>query len=130
MTDEQTAELLKKISEDVHAIRLLTTRLVRDSYKKELERIANTPERKEIWRLCDGTLSTKEIAKEVGVSIRTVQYFLQEAEKERLVVFLKRGYPKRTDDFDVVPPEWKSYKRPVPSGQGKPLGQRTEEGVA
>jgi hypothetical protein len=128
--DEQMTELLNKISEDIHAIRLLTTRLVRDSYKKELERIANTPERREIWRLCDGTLSTREIAEEVGVAIRTVQYFLQEAEKEKLVVFLKRGYPKRTDDFDVVPPEWKSYKRPVTSGEGKQLGQRTEEEVA
>jgi len=124
--EDQTVELLRRISEDIHAIRLLTTRLVRDSYRQDLERIASTPERQEIWRQCNGSLSTEEIAKRVGVSIRTIQYFLQEAEKARLVVFVKRGYPKRTDDYDVIPPEWKPYKRATVTAE-KQLSAQTKE---
>lgn len=108
--DERVLELLKRISEDMHVVRVHTKRLVRDSYKQDLERVASTPERQEIWRLCDETLSTEEIAKKLGVSVRTVQYFVQDAQKFGLVVLVKRGYPKRTDDYDEIPTEWKPYK--------------------
>ncbi len=109
--EEQIVEMLKRISEDLHAIRRHTNRLVRDSYRHELERIASTPERQEIWRLCDGTLSTEEIAKRVGISVRTVQYFVQEAEKAGLLVSVRRSYSRRTEDYDEIPSEWKPYKK-------------------
>ena len=111
--EQQILELLKRISEDLQAIRRHTTRLVRESYRHDLELVASTSERQEMWRLCDGTLSNEEIAKKVGMSLRTVQYFVQEAEKKELVLSVKRGYPKRNEDYNEIPSEWKPYKRPV-----------------
>jgi len=103
--------------------------LVRDLYRRDLERVASTPERQEMWRLCDGTLSSKKIANKVGVSVRTVQYFLNEARKAGLIAFLRRGYPKRTDDFDVIPPEWKPYKGHQVSKE-QPPSQLSREAVS
>jgi len=121
-SENHTVELLARISNDIHAIRKNIIRLVRDSYRQDLERAASTPERQEMWRLFDGTISTEDIAKRVGVSARTVQYFVQDAEKVGLVKIAKRGFPKRTEDFDVIPSEWKSYKKPT----SQPL-ESTEE---
>lgn len=114
MPDEnQVVELLGRMSDDLRALRKSVTRLARESYKQDLVRIASTPERQEMWRLCDGTLSNEEIAKRIGVKLRTVQYFVQEAEKAGLIEMAKRGYPKRTDDFNIVPEEWKPYRKPA-----------------
>lgn len=85
--------------------------MARDSYRRDLEKIANTPARQEIWRLCDGNRSNEEIAKSIGITLRAVQYFVQDAEKKGLITMPKRGYPKRTDTFDEIPVEWKPYKK-------------------
>lgn len=79
--DEQLSEAIQRLGDDVHFIRLLMTRMARDSFRRDLELVTSTPERQEMWRLSDGTLSTEEIAKRIGVSVRTVQYFLQDVEK-------------------------------------------------
>jgi len=118
--EDQIVELLKRISDDIHAVRIHTTRLARDSYRQDLERVASTPERQEMWRLCDGILSNEEIAKKVGVSLRTVQYFVQDGEKADLVTMVRRGYPKRTEDYDVIPPEWKPYRKPAVMPEAPP----------
>ncbi len=112
MSEQVLIDLLKAISEDIHWIRVDMARLARDSYRQDLEKIANTPARQEIWRLCDGNLSNEEIAKRIGVTLRAVQYFVQDAEKRGLVTMPKRGYPKRPDTFDEIPAEWKPYKKP------------------
>lgn len=112
MSEQVLAELLKTIGEDIRRMRMDISRLARDSYRQDLEKVANTPARQEMWRLCDGTLGNEEIAKKIGVTLRAVQYFIQDAEKKGLVIFPRRGYPKRTDSFDEIPVEWKPYKKP------------------
>lgn len=121
MTDEALIDLAKTLVEDIRQIRLDTARLARGSYKEDLGKVANTPVRQEIWRLCDGTLSNEDIAKKIGVTLRAVQYFVQDAEKIGLVIVKRRGYPKRNESFDEVPSEWKPFKQqPAQSTPAKP----------
>lgn len=111
MDNQDLIEVLQTISEDIRWIRRGISRMARESYRKDLEKVANTTARQEVWRLCDGNLSTEEIAKKIGVTPRSVQYFVQDAEKAGILVMPKRGYPKRADDFDEIPAEWKPYKK-------------------
>ncbi len=91
--------------EEILKIRQLLEILARDALKRELEKYATTVQRRKIWALCNGLLSTEEIARRVGVTTRAVQIFLEELRKTDLVTFIKRGYPKRR--FEFVPAEWK-----------------------
>lgn len=111
MAESDLIPYLKTISEDIHWIRKDIARLARKSYLEDLEKVANTPARQEIWRQCDGSLSSDEIAKKIGITTRSVQYFVQDAEKKGLTTSLKRGYPIRTDSFDEIPVDWKPYKK-------------------
>ena len=111
MSEDTLTDFLKSMSEDIHWMRKDIARLARESYIEDLEKVANTPARKEIWRLCDGSLSSKEIAKKIDITTRSVQYFVQDAEKKGLITAFRRGYPKRPDSFDEVPVEWKPYKK-------------------
>lgn len=104
-TSEDIIELLKKINSNLSVIRKLTELQLKGPIKKELEKLASTSERKKIWTLCDGTVSTSEIARKVGVSRRAVQYFIQEATRQELIVTDKRGFPYRMIDW--IPPDWK-----------------------
>lgn len=112
MQTEEVVEILRRISTNLDSIREHTRRLARSSYKEDLEKVASTPQRQEMWRLCNGTLSTEDIASRIGVSTRTVQYFVEEAERMGLVKSYRRGYPKRNEDFDEIPSEWRPYKKP------------------
>ena len=100
--------LLKQISEDIKAIRNYARIQARIAISATLREIAKTPERQQMWRLFDGTKSTEQIAKEVSVTTRSVQYFVQDADDAGLLVTEKRGYPKRLED--VIPSEWKLWK--------------------
>lgn len=97
-------ESFRVLLEEVSKIRQLLEMLTRNVLKEELERIATTEERKRIWALCDGLRSTEEIAKEVGVTPRTVQRFVKELREADLITVEKRGYPKRR--FDYIPADW------------------------
>ena len=85
-------------------IRQLLEILTRNALKEELEKVATTDERKQIWALCNGLRSTEEIAKKVGVTRRTVQKFVEELRKKDLITIEKRGHPKRR--FDYIPSDW------------------------
>jgi len=111
MTEDILIEHLKTISEDIRRMRKDIARLARSSYYEDLEKVSNTPARQEIWRLCDGLHNSEDIAKKIGITMRSVQYFTQDAEKLGLITYAKRGYPKRTDSFDEIPSEWKPYKK-------------------
>ncbi len=102
---DQTSKML----DELRAIRHILEIQSRDELQKELERVATTPERKEIWRLCDGTRSNDEIAKQIGITLRSVQYFVQDAITLNLLTQEKRGTPKR--QIDYVPPKWPAYKK-------------------
>ena len=111
MSQDNLIDLVKTMSDDIYRMRKDISRLARQSYREDLKTLTHTSARQEMWRLADGTLSSEEIAKKIKVSVRAVQYFIQDAEKKGLIIFLKRGYPKRTDSFDEVPAEWKQYKK-------------------
>jgi Fic family protein len=111
MSTDEIIEILRKISSNLDSIREHTKRLARSSYRQDLEKIASTPQRQEMWRLCNGSLSTEDIAEKIGVSTRSVQYFIEEGEKKGLIKLYRRGYPKRNEDFDEIPAEWKPYKK-------------------
>ncbi|MDP1694486.1 MAG: hypothetical protein Q8L34_03015 [Candidatus Woesearchaeota archaeon] len=129
MTDENLIELLKSLSEDIRQMRMDMARLARDSYRQDIEKVANTPARQEMWRLCDGIHNNEEISKMIGVSLRAIQYFVQDAEKKGLIIAKKRGYPKRNESFDEIPSEWKAYKKPdmQPITNEQKLGEQPNE---
>lgn len=104
---EDNVNLLKELQE-IKQVLLIQSR---DAVRKEIETFATTAERKEMWKLCDGTKPTDDIAKLVGVSSRAVSYFVEEATNRQLMVLEKRGFPKRK--FDYVPVEWPPYKKKV-----------------
>jgi len=101
MSQDEEIELLRRIE------RYLRIQ-VREPFLKALLEIASTPQRRKIWKLCDGNNSIERISKEAGISIRAVHYFLEEAKEAGLIVFERRGYPKRV--LDIIPREWRSKK--------------------
>ena len=101
--------LLKKISQDLSVIKMYARINARETMTVLLDKVATTTERQQIWRLADGSLSNEKIAEKVGVTLRSVQYFVQEAENAGLIVSERRGYPKRTED--VIPSRWKTSKQ-------------------
>lgn len=108
MNENETIELLKKIGRDVGMIKKYARLQATDAITAVLNRVATTPERQQIWRLADGTLSNEQIANQIGVTLRSVQYFVQDAENSGLFIMEKRGYPKRIED--IIPQEWKPWK--------------------
>lgn len=104
MPKEDEVELLREINENLKVIRKLTEMQLRGPVKDELTGFASSTERRKMWMLCDGALSTIEISKKVGVSPRAVQYFVQDGLKAGFIRVDRRGYPSRTIDW--IPPEW------------------------
>ena len=104
MDDEAIIEILKEIRELKRYMKVLSANAIMNL----LNKVATTPERQQVWRLADGSKSNEEISKQIGVALRTVQYFVQEAENMGLMANEKRGYPKRVED--VLPKEWKPWK--------------------
>lgn len=98
-------EVIMEVLDELSKIRQLLEILTEDALRKKLEKVATTKERKKMWRLFDGTLSTEEIAKKVNVTQRAVQIFIRELKEMGLVSIEKRGYPKRR--FDYIPADWK-----------------------
>jgi len=97
-------ESLIKLYEEITRIRQLLELLARDGIKRELEQLATSDERKKVWALCSGFMSTTEISQKVTISQRAVQMFLKELQEADLITIKKRGYPKRK--FDYIPSGW------------------------
>jgi hypothetical protein len=102
--EESELELLKEINESLKVIRKLTELQLRGPVKDELDKFASSIERRRLWGLCDGTMSTIEMSKKIGISPRAVQYFVQDGLKAGFLRVDRRGYPSRTIDW--TPPEW------------------------
>jgi len=96
-TQDPVLEELKKISK----ILILAHG---ESIEREISKVATSDERKKIWVLIDGTKMSKDIAKEVGVAVRSVNRFLAIATKAGLVDNPWGKPPKRVIDY--VPPSW------------------------
>lgn len=100
----RSENLLERILTELVEIKQILLLNSREVLKNELNELASTNERKEIWGLLDGLTSTTEISKTVGVSTRTVQFFVSQLEEKELVITEKRGYPKRRMDY--IPSDW------------------------
>lgn len=86
-------------------VKLLLEIQTRPTLTAELNSLASTSERRKMWILSSGELTTTEIAAKAGVKSRAVQYFVEEASKSNLLAVPKRGYPKRLVDY--IPENWK-----------------------
>lgn len=78
--------------------------------EKEIAKIANTDERKKVWVLLNGKRMAKEIADEVGITVRAVRYFLVAAATAELIEYTEREPPRRI--LDYVPPSWIELVKP------------------
>ena len=101
-------KMLMSVYDEIVKIRQLLEMTVKDSLKKELEKILTTKERKIVWALSDGFTDTKTLARKAGISRRAVQITVRELQEADFLVVEKRGFPKRR--FDYVPFEWKYEK--------------------
>lgn len=108
MTEDENTPILRQIQENLDEIKLYQRIAVRSAVGNILKGVASSPERQQMWRLADGTLNNDQIAERVGVTLRTVQYFVEDAEKNDLLTKAKRGYPKRV--VDIIPADWKPWK--------------------
>ena len=120
MIESEQDKLLQSMDESLSSIRKILEIQARPALIKELEAFASTSERRKMWILSNGELSNEEIAKKVGSTLRTVQYFVQEGRSAGLIVMAKRGFPKRA--IDLLPKEWKEHK-----GLEKPATPSTGE---
>jgi hypothetical protein len=120
--EEETIQLLREINENLKALRKLKELELRGPITNELVVFASSNERKKMWILSDGVASTIEIAKQVGVSPRAVQYYVQDGLKAGFLRLDRRGYPSRTIDW--IPPEWERILG------GKVQGGTEQEGKA
>ncbi|MGE5533361.1 MAG: winged helix-turn-helix transcriptional regulator [Bacillota bacterium] len=101
-------EISKNVLKELGEIKTYLRFLARGAITTELSKVASTPDRQQIWRLADGSLSNEQIADKVGVSLRAVQYFVEESETKGLIKLEKRGYPRRIEE--IIPTEWKPWK--------------------
>jgi len=131
MTDgDAVLEELKRISK-------ILTLAHGESLEKELSKIATTDERKKMWVFIDGVKLSKDIAKDVGVTVRSVNGFLSVCEKAGLIENPWGKPPKRKIDY--VPAKWveliklpeeeeKEVAKPEPIA--KTEAEKTDEGIA
>jgi hypothetical protein len=117
MPKEDEVELLREINENLKVIRKLTEMQLRGPIKDELTKFASSTERRKMWMLCDGALSTIEMSKRIGVSPRAVQYFVQDGLTAGFLRVDRRGYPSRTIDW--TPPEWERVPGEKPKEESK-----------
>ena len=125
MTEDANTPILRKIQEDLDEIKVYQRIGVRGAVEAKLKSVASSPERQQMWRLADGTLSNDQIADRVDVTLRTVQYFVEDAEKNDLITMAKRGYPKRV--VDIIPADWKPWKPKKAAVQPHPSQEPANE---
>ncbi len=100
-------EMFERLSEQMDVIAKLLLVQNREAVAAAIEDIATTPERKEMWRLIDGTKSPKTISSALNLSERAVHYFIADGKTTGLIAVSDTGAPRRRLDF--VPKEWELY---------------------
>jgi len=121
MVENEMIDLLQKISEDIAMMKNFARLQAMEAISTILRKIASTPERQQMWRLADGNRNNEEIARMVGVALRSVQYFIQEAQDAGLIAMKRRGYPSRI--VDIFPSEWKSWRQKSVEPEQQKVGQ-------
>ena len=97
-------EDIKPILDELKKISKIITLAFGDVIEKELEKVCTTNERKKMWVLIDNNRMSKDIAKEVGVTIRAVDKFLKIAQNAGLIENPKGKPPKKIVEY--TPPKW------------------------
>lgn len=96
--------ILQGIEARLEGIYRLIELQTRPQLEAAIQRLSTTKERRKTWILSDGQRRTEEISRLSGSALRTVQVFIQEAERVGLMDTSRRGYPRRR--FDVIPSDW------------------------
>lgn len=100
--------ILKEINDNIKAIKKILEVYTSETTRKIIEEIATSPQRKQMWILCDGNTSTEEIGKKIHVSTRAVHYFVKDGIEKGLILVKKRSFPRRT--IDLIPSDWKEFE--------------------
>jgi len=93
--------ILQHIETRLEGIYRLLEIQTRPQLEDAVRKIATTRERRKIWILSDGLRKTDDIARLSVTAVRTVQLFVQEADRAGLMDSSRRGYPKRR--FETIP---------------------------
>ena len=96
--------ILQHIETRLEGIYRLLEIQTRPQLEDAVRKIATTRERRKIWILSDGLRKTDDIARLSVTAVRTVQLFVQEADRAGLMDSSRRGYPKRR--FETIPSDW------------------------
>ncbi len=99
-----TNSILQEMATRLDGIYRLIELQTRPQLEAAIQKLATTKERRKIWILSDGQRKTDEISRLGGSALRTVQVFVQEADRSNLMDTSRRGYPRRR--FDVIPLNW------------------------
>ncbi len=120
MTDDKMFRELRKIAK---VLILSNAKLI----ESEISKIATTDDRKKMWALIDGQRSSKDIANELKVTQRAVQYFLKEAKIADFIEYVENDAPRKT--LEYVPPAWIELLVTEASedSEKKPLGTKPEQ---
>lgn len=106
-----TTSILQGIEARLEGIYRLIELQTRPQLEAAIQRLATTKERRKVWILSDGQRKTEEVSRLSGSALRTVQVFIQEADRAGLMDTNRRGYPRRR--FDVIPTGWVSETEEV-----------------
>ncbi|MGC1120507.1 MAG: winged helix-turn-helix domain-containing protein [Candidatus Methanofastidiosia archaeon] len=117
LEQQRVIELLEEMRDDISLIRTYMEFQVSDFVRDRLDKTASTLERKQVWILLDGTRTTSEIAEIVGVSSRTVQYFVKQLRDSNLVWEKQRGYLQKK--INLTPSEWEGIEEALKSKIGE-----------
>jgi DNA-binding transcriptional ArsR family regulator len=113
---ENVKKILQEIRNEITLVRIYLEFQTMDFVRDKLDKIASTPERKQVWILLDGTRTTSEIAEIVGVSPRSVQYFIKQLRESNLILDRERGYSQKR--INLIPSEWEEIEKAVEDKKG------------
>ncbi len=110
--------VLREIEARLDGIYRLLEIQTRPQIEAILQKLSTTKERRKVWILCNGERKTEDIARLSGNSLRSVQLYVQEAERLGLMDTSKRGCPRRR--FNVTPTDWSPLIDEIEAASGAP----------
>lgn len=122
MTEDKIFRELRKISK---VLTLANARMI----ELEISKVATTEDRRKMWALIDGQRTSKDIANELKITQRAVQYFLKDAKVADFIEYGENDAPRKT--LEYVPPSWiellKDGESSTPSTQKSPIESSLDE---
>ncbi|MGH9993354.1 MAG: hypothetical protein ACREBU_01885 [Nitrososphaera sp.] len=103
--DKSDPSMDQQILREVKRMSKILTLANAPALERELSKYASSEERKRIWTSIDGRRKPSEIAKELGLGIRTVETFVKVLTQAELVESRAFGEPPRRL-VDFVPASW------------------------